>query len=422
MDLLPKKNIIYMKKLLFFFSLTVVYAIIFFVIGEICFRVFRGPPNPLASTVQTSPDYLFEPNTVSENNTSKFDEFVYSARINNYGYRGKDFQMPKVDGLIRIFVIGDSFTYGVGANDDETIPFLIEEKTRARNIRAEVINAGLGGTSPISHFINLENIHLKYNPDLIFLLFDLTDLWDDWYWEKHAIYDQQGNIEKFDTAIIDGKRDWIIMAGRYSAFARYFQTKILPSFKKMKLIGFKQYISLALQGKRAKAVIIKNENIKSEELIDYDGMLMMRGREKKEIIDQHWTRTAKYLNKINERLKEQGIPFIIVIYPHAMYVGKDQWTKGREAWGFEVGKLYKDYYPFEIVEAYSKNANIPFINTLDAFLKTPGKDGYRDKKYFFDWDGHLTPEGNKVVAEAIVFNDEFNRILLQLGANELNDQ
>ena len=50
---------------------------------------------------------------------------------------------------MRIFAVGDSFTYGVGSEDDQTIPYLIEKRLILEGLDAEVINAGIGHTSPI---------------------------------------------------------------------------------------------------------------------------------------------------------------------------------------------------------------------------------------------------------------------------------
>jgi len=95
------------------------------------------------------------------------------------------------------------------------------------------------------------------------------------------------------------------------------------------------------------------------------------------------------------------------MYPHGIYVGADEWNDGRATWGFEKNKLYTDHFPFELVGSYARENNLPFINALDDFLKAP------EQKYFFDWDGHMTPEGNKIVADVIVRSPAFQGILAQ---------
>ena len=396
----------------FFLGFTVL-----FTVGEVCFRLFRGAPNPLIEVTQKQEKYLFEPNSVKESASSVEGEFKYTAHINRFGYRGKDFTMPKQEGVLRIFVVGDSFTYGVGAEDNETIPYQIEVGANGRSPlqKVEVINAGVGHTGPLRHYYNLKDIHLQYQPDLVLVLFDLTDLWDDWHLERNAVYGKDGEVDRFDPLFINGKRSLWLTAVNYSAFCRWINDKIVRSVRKMMDLGLKEYIKTSKDKGRVKAVIATSESITDENVIlEYDGMLMMRGLKRKAIIDKQWhNRTAKYLSKIKQLLDENNVPMILVAYPHGIYVGGNQWSEGRKFWGFEEGKRYTDYYPFELLSQFADKEGIPFINTLDDFLGAPA-----DQKYFYDWDGHMTPAGYKIVAESIVRSKVFQDLLLDSGTHK----
>ncbi len=395
-----------MKKILFPFCAVCIVLIGFFVIGEICFRLVKKPINPLIQVTQKSRDYLFPPNTNHESQSSKEGEYHYWAHYNKFGYRGKDFAVPKPKGVIRIFAVGDSFTYGVGAEDNQTIPYVLQEELKKINPGVEVINAGIGHSSPIMHYINLKRIHLKYEPDFVVLFFDLTDLRDDWDFERHAVRDQEGEIVDYDLSLINGKRDWWIYAAQKSAFCEWIHRKIIRSFSKIQQMGFKNYFKALKEGKRAKAVIAtSNGNLSDDVLMEHDGVVMMRGREKQDIIERQWPRTAKYLLKIKALLEEKQIPFLLIMYPHGIYVGANQWTEGRKTWGLEPGKLYTDRYSFDLVENFAKENQIPFYNTLDDFLNAPLKD------YFFNWDGHMTPAGYEVVGKSVAKSKVFLRIL-----------
>jgi len=401
-----------LKGCVFYVAIFLIIFVVLFSIGEICFRVFKGSHNPLINLTQKKSGFLFKPNSTEHSISSVPGEFDYVAHINNFGYRGKDFQWLKYNETTRIFVVGDSFTFGVGASEDETIPSLLEKYLLKNKIGAEVINAGVGHASPITHYVNLREIHLKYEPNLVILLFDLTDLWDDWHSERNAVLDNKGEIKYFDKTYINGKRDWWVTCVYHSAFCKWINNKIVRTFEKIRLLGAKKYFSIALQGKRAKAAIIASKEKRLKEFkIEYDGLLMLRGREKKALIDEHWPRTVKYLNKIKNLLDKHDIPMIIVTYPHGIYVGKDQWNKGRAPWGFEEGKLYTDHYAFELVESYAKEQGIPFINTLDNFPKNTGT------KYFFDYDGHMTPAGYSIVADGITGNLQFRKIINKMRSD-----
>lgn len=394
-----------MKKFWFKVILIFLTFISFFAIAEICFRIFRNDLPPLSAITQKKKDHLFEPNSTLPIKSSVEGEYSFTTHINSLGYRGPDFSPRKDPNRIRIFAIGDSFTFSI-VPDAYTIPHLIEEDLKKQGINVEVINAGIGHASPLDFYLNLKNIHLQYEPDIVLILLDLTDLWDDWHKERSAVY-KKGELDHYDFTVINGKRDWWLVAIQYSAFCRYFHNKVVRSFQKIQVLGWKKYFQAIAEGKKAKALIANAENVSNKNKIEYDGLVMMRGREKKELILEHWPRSAGYLKKIKAMLDEKKIPMVLIMYPHGIYVGKDQWAKGRLSWGFEANKRYTDLFPFEIVGDFAKSENIPFINTLTAFPKDP------EKPLFYDSDGHLNEDGNKVVAAAIASDINLKNILKQ---------
>ncbi len=396
------------KKFIFSIGMFLIVVLMLFIIGEVFFRIFRGSPNPLIKTTQKQKQFLFEPKKDIHGVSSVEGEYDYIAHINSLGYRGAEVSSARPKDVLRVIAVGDSFTFGVGADDNETIPYNIESYLRSKSVKAEVINAGVGHSSPIMQYVNLKNIFINQEPNLVILLFDLTDLWDDWHSERMAVYDKAGEIVRFDPTFVDGKRSFWLTAVNYSAFCKYINDKIVRSFKKMKHLGLKNYSQAIKEKKRAKAAIINSgENISDETVLEYDGLLMMRGRDKKDLIDKQFVRTAKYILSIRDLLAEKGVPFILVSYPHGIYVAGDEWKDGRVTWGFEAGKTYDDYYAFELLANFANENKINFINTLPYFLENK-KEGV---KYFFDFDGHMMPAGYKMVADGVINNNVFKGVI-----------
>lgn len=54
-------------------------------------------------------------------------EFKFTAPHNELGFRGKTPPIPGDGRYKRVFLIGDSFVYGTGADESHTIPALLEE-------------------------------------------------------------------------------------------------------------------------------------------------------------------------------------------------------------------------------------------------------------------------------------------------------
>ncbi len=399
---------------------TIIVIAILLLILEVGFRLGRGKDLYLKQTTgirKARSKYLFKPNRTYRSSSSKWNEFDVGVRINNYGFRGKDIDKKKKPGILRIFAVGDSFTWGVGARENETIPYLLEENLKSEGFRVEVINAGRGHASTIGYYLKLRDIFLSYEPDLVILLFDFSDLWEDWDKERHLVYDDNGKILFTDHTFINGKRDWWLTLMQYSELCTYLNNKIVRTFKKIKVLGFKDYLNAKLRGKRAKAVISNMDLEASHEdnldTIEYDGRLFLRGRDKLPLIKKHWARTEKYLLMIRDLLAEKGVAFIMTMHPYGIHVGPEQWNKGRVYWGFEQGRTYDDYFAYSIVEEFARENKILCINTLEAFLRE------KDKKLFFDYDGHLTPQGNRIFADFVTQNEGFLNMLDEIGKGKI---
>lgn len=343
--------------------------------------------------------HAFRPNTRFRLVSSKNNEYNVAIRINNYGLRGDDMTFKKRAGVKRIIAIGDSFTFGVGAEEDETIPYLIEKYLKEQGEDVEVINAGVGGSSPLSNYLKAREEYVEFEPDLVIYFYDISDLADDWRGERSAVYSKSGEILRCDPTYIYGKRDWWAFMRLHSRVCSYIHNKIVRLFDKIRILGLRGYITAKLQGKRAKALIVaKQAEEMSKNPVEYDGYLMTRGRDKLPVIKEHFKRSEKYLNMIRDLFAERGTPMILVIYPYGIHVGPDHWATGRRYWGFERGKIYDDYYAFELLEEYARRNNVPCINLLPYFLS------HSDEDLFFDLDGHFTPVANRIAAKAIVSN------------------
>jgi hypothetical protein len=111
------------------------------------------------------------PYRLRENHSGRLatGEFDTRININSLGYRGKDFNAAKGDAR-RVLVIGDSFTFGWGVNDEETYPSRLQDllAAQAPSTRIEVINAGFAACySPDTYYLYLKTEGLALQPDLI---------------------------------------------------------------------------------------------------------------------------------------------------------------------------------------------------------------------------------------------------------------
>lgn len=88
-----------------------------------------------------------------------------AVRSNALGLRGPEVA-AKAPGERRVLMLGDSFIWGMGVEEHETIPARLEQGLQANGAKALVGNAGMFGTSPREWGYTLERYLPAFQPDL----------------------------------------------------------------------------------------------------------------------------------------------------------------------------------------------------------------------------------------------------------------
>lgn len=104
-------------------------------------------------------------------------EFKYKFQTNDHGLRYKNLPTTKGEGEWRVFLLGDSFTEGVGVEADQTFSALLEKHfgdKMGNDIR--FINGGMTGTGPLQYWRVFENVGLIYDPDAVLVCLFADDV------------------------------------------------------------------------------------------------------------------------------------------------------------------------------------------------------------------------------------------------------
>ena len=164
-----------------------------------------------AAKIFTNSDFNFDPEYVKKKiypcrEGSNYDGCI-EEKYNSYGFRGDEFEKEKPHDTYRIFTVGGSTTFGVGANGDETWPANLQKiiNKEITEKKIEVINFGAYGAESESEYILIKNKIISLNPDLIIMY----DGWNDFQgipvektirsWESVC---KLGENERFDVIII----------------------------------------------------------------------------------------------------------------------------------------------------------------------------------------------------------------------------
>ncbi len=92
----------------------------------------------------------------------------YQARINSDSMRdNRDYPIKKNPETFRIAVIGDSFTFGVGTEMEDSYIGILRKIFERNNSNIEILNAGCTGYNALQEVESYKKVLRKYTPDLI---------------------------------------------------------------------------------------------------------------------------------------------------------------------------------------------------------------------------------------------------------------
>jgi lysophospholipase L1-like esterase len=149
------------------------------VVLEALLRVFL--PQPLIVPVNQQIAGVAAPSAGVRSRIALTDQYDTVATVNREHFRSLTATRDAATAGVRIAMLGDSVTFGVGANDDETYPYLTETalKTLTPTRPVEVINAGVIGTGTGEQLLWYERWVSRFHPQLVVLNVFFNDVDDD---------------------------------------------------------------------------------------------------------------------------------------------------------------------------------------------------------------------------------------------------
>jgi lysophospholipase L1-like esterase len=168
-----------MKKLFMRFFIVFMATTLTLVCVEVLVRIFWNKLNGQTVIPLTLKTHRFTANPLMgyelvPGSVSFEDNALY--KINQDGIRDRDYAQAKPDGTFRIAAVGDSCTFGLGLELEDTWPKQLERELQKTNPRVEVINFGVMGYNTPQEAERIQDKVLKYTPDLIIIGYSLNDI------------------------------------------------------------------------------------------------------------------------------------------------------------------------------------------------------------------------------------------------------
>jgi len=98
-----------------------------------------------------------------------------TVETNSQGLRDREYAFDKPAGMLRIVMLGDSFTEGWGTAEPATFSKQIERLYADRGTKAEAINTGVGNWNTIQEVEFFMTDAYRYHPDIVVLNFAFND-------------------------------------------------------------------------------------------------------------------------------------------------------------------------------------------------------------------------------------------------------
>jgi hypothetical protein len=117
-------------------------------------------------------------------------------RMNSFGLRGADFPESKPSGARRVAVVGDSFVFGSGVEEPDSLPEKLASRLRERFAAApvEVLNLGVPGNNIASHLAMVRVAERHLGADVLVLCLTLPNDLSSW----------DGQLERREHARLGG--------------------------------------------------------------------------------------------------------------------------------------------------------------------------------------------------------------------------
>lgn len=326
----------------------------------------------------------------------KENDHPITGRINSYGWRDKEWSLPKPQGSYRIAVLGDSFVEAFQVESNRTFLSLAEQQLNQKhNLKVELMNFGRAGATQSEELLILRNCTAKFSPDMVLLFFTPGNDIDELRRET------AGNLLRpFFNISEKGK---LILDASFSE-TRVFKIKTF-------IKPFKQHSALiSLICERYNAYLIA-KRAKTKTKSERYG----RGNLPKEIkgylslcTDNPELEylTSYQLNKIlikamSEYCKEKGMQFMLICVDIIVYIPENE-KKYKE-----IDSTFNANFFEDDLENYAKLLNTEYLGLQRLFRRY-----YESNSVDLHW-GHWNYHGHKAVGEALA-----HKLISIIGQNK----
>lgn len=293
---------------------------------------------------------------------------------NRYGFRDEpDFDPTPGKGEVRILSVGDSIGFGLGIPADAHYTKVLERQLNENSSRRySVVNAAGQGYSPSSYYVYLKHEGLKLRPDMVIVDMEMCTVVSN---EALLRWEVDPDDPGTPTAVRGGR--YLVgwdgnMLATYSVGGYFFEKTYLYTDL------LRRWLNLMYRLHPTEPFRTQSRTGAYYYNLGFDKYLLDERR-----LESGWERTFDALKAMQDRLQEEGIPFLVLIFPSRYMFNEKSQLRGNYA-----GRLMQRGVD------RARELRLPFLD-LSRSVKEGG-----GASLYFDFV-HMTAEGNWVVGDAI---------------------
>ena len=315
--------------------------------------------------------------------------------------RDKDVPLEKSTNTVRIFMTGGSTAYGATTDmpeytgnrwrllyNDQTIEYYLEQKLNQAfpSRHWEVINAAVPGYQVSQELAQIESLLLRYQPDCVILLDGNNDIGALW---KHA----SENYNPY--AYVEGSEEFDLLAnpGSVRSLLFFLAEWIHTNSAAFRLLQerLRSVVTQPHQGDEKPRQVSNPVHLSDLTTEEQARFAIAQGQL------GFYTHTVRQIHRI---LDLDGIKAVFLLQPEIELTHKRPTDSEQRLLDFELtvpGRTYsfQQFFP-EIatkITAIAREGGFTFLDLTDVFDQT--------SEQTFSDDCHLTPEGNRIIAERL---------------------
>ncbi len=329
-------------------------------IMEVAIRVLRPQPLSIGRFYAPDPDlgYGLLPGFQGTVATGEYDSRIH---INEMGLRSAPVGTPE-PGRKSVLVLGDSFTFGVGVSNPETYPALLETRLSASGFPCRVHNAGVPGHGPVQYQGRYHQLRSVLRPDCVLMgMYIGNDIFD-------CIWKKEGTRFK----VVDG---WVVSGDVYRLDR--FKTWIRTHSHLYRLVS-----------RLSQKILLGNQSHEGRFNHLTDQLLSQGDWSENPFLAEACNTLRTELEGLRRQVEEDGAVLLIVLLPLECQVSDSLWAARAE-------DRCRRFGPQERLCRLFEEMGLAYLDLVPTFQK------HQDGDLFYALDGHWTPAGHRVVAEAV---------------------